>query len=79
MKLVNEDNIQKTIEYIRTHESPFTVLGIANGLSVSPLDVIAALLRDDCVAARSKYRSSGVRKVEWERCSPHSGYVLERI
>ena len=44
MNLVNDTNIQRAVEYIRTHEPPFEVFRIAREIHARPLEVIYALL-----------------------------------
>lgn len=66
MKLVNDTNIQRAVEYIRTHEPPFEVFRIAREIHARPLEVIHALLSEDLQAAY-KWRPCGVLDTQWVR------------
>lgn len=66
MNLVNDTNIQRAVEYIRTHKPPFEVFRIAREIHARPSEVIYALLSEDLRAAY-KWRPCGVHDTQWVR------------
>lgn len=66
MNLVDDTNIQRAVEYIRTHEPPFEVFRIAREIHARPLEVIYALLSED-LRAEYKRRPCGVHDTQWVR------------
>ena len=66
MSLVNDTNIQRAVEYIRTHEPPFEVLRIAREIHAGPWEVIHALLSEG-LQAEYKWRTCGVHDTQWVR------------
>lgn len=67
MSLVNDTNIQRAVEYIRTHEPPFEVFRIAREIHAGPLDVIHALLSEG-LQAENKWRPCcGFLDTQWVR------------
>lgn len=78
MNLVNDINIKRAVEYIRTHEPPFEVFRIAREVHAKPLEVIHALLSED-LRAVYKWRPCGVLDTQWVRYGGTEDEPMEKI
>lgn len=66
MNLVNDTNIHRAVEYIRTHEPPFEVFRITREIHARPLEVIHAFLSEG-LQAEYKWRPCGILDMQWVR------------